>query len=251
MQKIFSIREALRFGWSQTKKHYMILCGAAFAIMLITLVFKMIGADNNIAGFVHGLINLFIALGITRLSLAYAEDTKISFHEAFVTTKHFGNYLLGCIYAGVTVVISMIPLIIFIFAWGFSSFYITMMSVQSGTIMISSLIVLIIAFVLLLIPVIMVNIRLKFFPYLILDKGMTAYKALCESFKMTKGYTWKLVGFGVVLAFINIAGLMTVVGIILTLPITFIAIAYVYRRFEVAHAVDQMKGAEPVPEVIQ
>ena len=251
MQKIFSTREALRFGWSQTKKHYMILCGAAFVIMLVTLVFKMIGTENSIVGLVHTILNLFIALGITRLSLAYAEDKKISFHEAFITTKNFGNYLLGCIYSGIAVILSMIPLFIFIIAWGLSNFYLTMMSVQSGAVLISSIIVPVVAFILLLIPVIIINIRLKFFSYLILDKDFGAYKALCESFKMTKGYTWKLVGFAVILALINIAGLITVVGIILTLPVTFIAIAYVYRRFEIAHAVDQIKGVETVPEVVQ
>jgi uncharacterized membrane protein len=84
---------------------------------------------------------------------------------------------------------------------------------------------------LLIVPGIIFGIRLKYACYLIIDKNFKPMEAIKVSWKMTKGNTWNLFFFGILLGLINILGfLCLIVGLFITVPLTMLATTFVYRR---------------------
>lgn len=96
--------------------------------------------------------------------------------------------------------------------------------------------------VLLIVPGVILMIRLGFYKYLIIDKkDISITQALRESMILTKGITWKLFLFTVVLGLVNLVGFICfVAGLLVTIPLSAIAFAYVYNKL--------IRRLEPVVE---
>ena len=72
-----------------------------------------------------------------------------------------------------------------------------------------------------------------FFKYLIIDKGLGPIEALKESRRITTGQRWQLLLFVLILALLNILGALALfIGLFVTMPVTMIAMAHVYRGLE-------------------
>lgn len=86
--------------------------------------------------------------------------------------------------------------------------------------------------VLLILPGIYLATRLKFYIYSIVeDENLTATGSLKRSMEMTKGIFWKLFGLNILLALFNLGGaLLLGVGLLVTIPISAIAYAHLYRK---------------------
>ncbi|AZR73372.1 hypothetical protein BBF96_08240 [Anoxybacter fermentans] len=81
------------------------------------------------------------------------------------------------------------------------------------------------------IPGIIWWIKFRFFSYFIVDKGFGPIKALKKSSEITRDVKLDLFLFEVLLRFINVVGaLCLVVGLVITVPVTLVANAYVYRE---------------------
>ncbi|MDP3941860.1 MAG: DUF975 family protein [bacterium] len=88
-----------------------------------------------------------------------------------------------------------------------------------------------VGFILLIVPGIIFGIKYHFYSYLIVDKNMGPLEALKKSGEITKGVKWNLFLLGLVLGLINIVGaLALVIGLFITIPLTMLAYAYVYRK---------------------
>lgn len=88
-------------------------------------------------------------------------------------------------------------------------------------------------FVLLIVPGIIASLGLGFAPYLTIDRGMGPVEAYKGSWHITKGNKWQLFLLGLTLLGLNILGaLALIVGLLVTTPITLIAIAHAYRVLE-------------------
>lgn len=94
-----------------------------------------------------------------------------------------------------------------------------------------------IGFLLLLVPGIYLAIRLQFYKFVVLDKPhLTASDVLKESFAITKGYFWRLFGFSLVIVLFNVLGLLfLVVGLFITIPVSLIAFATLYKGLSTHH----------------
>lgn len=216
MHTTFSKRAALAFGWQQTKKHFVILAGA---VVLATIVQAIVNLASDAAADRHilllefvfsvlgVLIQLIVGMGIIRLALHYSEDKKLELHHAFRPTKEFGQYVLGSLFYLGIVIVGMILLVIPGIIWG---------------------------------------LRYQFFPYFVLEEGVTAREALRKSNQITKGHGWNLFVLSLIILLINIIGGITIVGFIITVPISFMTMVYVYRKL-----VDLHKGASQEPHEIE
>lgn len=70
-------------------------------------------------------------------------------------------------------------------------------------------------FIMLVIPGIIVACRLVFVGFLVMDKGLDPISAVEESWRMTRGYGWTILGLAIMSFFILIAGLcLLVVGVL-------------------------------------
>jgi uncharacterized membrane protein len=85
--------------------------------------------------------------------------------------------------------------------------------------------------ILLIVPGIYWAIKYQFVSQLIVDKNLGPIEALKVSGKITEGYKYWLLGFGIILGLINIATIFTLLlGLIITIPVTVMAHMYVYRE---------------------
>ena len=82
-----------------------------------------------------------------------------------------------------------------------------------------------------------VAVRLSYWVYVLVDQRKWGSEALRISWNVTKGKVLLIIAFGVVLALINVAGaILLLLGLVVTLPMTFIAIARIYRILEAGSA---------------
>jgi len=87
-----------------------------------------------------------------------------------------------------------------------------------------------IGFILLVVPGIVFACRLAFVPYLVMDKKIDPVKAVEESWRLTKGYGWRIFGMALLAFPILIAGLIAlVVGVFVSIMWINAAFAAMYQ----------------------
>ena len=83
-----------------------------------------------------------------------------------------------------------------------------------------------------ILPGIYIAIRLMFFTYYIVDKDAGVIDSIKMSWELTRNGVINLFLLGIVFFVINFIGAMLVIGLAVTLPITFLATALLYRKFQ-------------------
>lgn len=84
-----------------------------------------------------------------------------------------------------------------------------------------------------IVPGIYWAVKFQFCTYLIIDQNCRVTESLKRSSKITEGVRWNLLGFGLLLVLINIAGaIVFLIGLLVTIPLTMIAYASVYRKLQ-------------------
>lgn len=197
----FSKREAISFGWYKTKSNFKILIAILFLQIFISYFSSFISnlskeSDSLFLFLTFYLIILFISLtirmGIIKITLKIHDNEKPEFKDLVNYYPLFLNYLIASIISGIVIFFGLIFFII---------------------------------------PGIILAIKLFFFSYFIVDKKAGPLEALKKSWQMTKGKKWNLFLFFFLLMLINILGfLCLIIGLFVTIPITLMAIAFVYRK---------------------
>ena len=81
-----------------------------------------------------------------------------------------------------------------------------------------------------IIPGIILACRFAFVPYLVMDKNLDPVKAVEESWRLTKGYGWRIFGLGLLSILIYIAGLVVMfVGVLISMMWVHVAFAAMYQ----------------------
>ncbi len=196
----FSKKEAIKFGFGIAKKNIVFFLGVAviwaFVVIISSSIQNSLNANKQF--FVSFLFNLFmwvvnsiISMGIINITLKFVDKKKPKLQDIYYTKKVF-NYILASIIRSVIVIFG---------------------------------------FILFIIPGIIFSIKLQYSEYLIVDKKLDAVDSIKKSWEMTKGVKWNLFLLGILLGLINILGLLCVfVGLLITIPLSMVANAYVYRK---------------------
>jgi len=203
-QKSFSKREALRFGWETIKKNFGLIFGlvlvSGVVYYLPSAIQALVGEIDRVAlGIVSSLITIVfwplqvaVSLGWMKISLRFVDGKPSTIQNLFVYWRYFFKYLIGGL------VYSLI--------------------VAGGLI-------------LLIIPGIIWSIKFQFWPYFLVDKNLGPIEAIKASGKLTQEVKWNLFLLGWLLALINVLGILALVaGLVVTVPLTMLASAFVYRQ---------------------
>jgi len=218
--KKFSIDEAIRFGWETTKNNLGFFVGLMIVMGLIhiipTIIVEAVKEKSAFLGIIFSIANcvlvIVVSLGLVRISLDFCDGKKMTFEEALANL--FGQYRLffKALFAS----------IVYNLAVG-------------------------IGLIFLIIPGIIFGIKLGFFEYFIVDKKAEAMKSLRMSSELTKGVRWNLFIFWILLAIINLVGAACLlIGLLVTIPTTMIAMAYVYRKL--LAQIEAERNAQPAFE---
>lgn len=193
-------KEAVRYGWDKTKKHWWFFATALAVLLIISgalpaLWEAMLGRQEFVKGVMNiasTILQMIISLGLTRAALNIFDKDKPDVNNFLPSLELLLKYILASLLYGLAVAI--------------------------GTI-------------LLIVPGIILGVRLHFFGLLMVDKKMDAVAALKESYRLTEGHFWDLAILGLATGVLNMFGAMFfMVGLLVTVPISLMASCYAYRK---------------------
>lgn len=196
--KKFSKSQAFKFGWQTTRKNL------GFFIVVVPVAFSIIFIPNfiYIQNLLRGKVLLTVAIltvvlsgmmqiGLIKITLKFCDNQKARFVDLFSGGRLLLLYLIG----------SLMYMLIFL----------------GGLI-------------LLIVPGIIWLFKFAFFVYFIVDQGIEPSEALRRSAIITQGAKRDLFVFWLLLLLINLAGAAAFfIGLLVTLPLTLLANAFVYR----------------------
>lgn len=195
----FSIQEVLTFGWETFKKDPWFYVGVTAALTLFSMIVNALTGGGHGLGSLLGLVVSFLASAVVsiayaRLALTAETGTHAGWGELWAP-EHFLNMLGASI-------------------------------IQSVVIMFG--------FILLIVPGVVAALILLFVQFSVVDKKMNPIEAVKNSYYLTKGHLFELFLLALTLIILNFVGLIAlVVGLFVTVPVTVIATARVYRILSV------------------
>lgn len=194
----FSKKEAINFGFEVAKKNIFFFI-PLFVVVILTYAvlgfFQMALQDaillSIVASLVRFIVGMMISMGLIKIALEFVGKKKPKLSDVFYKKSLLNFFLVSVV----------------------------------------NFLIVFVGFLLLIIPGIIFSIKLQFASYLVVDKGKGVVEALSGSWEMTKGVKWNLFLFWILLALINILGaLCLLVGLLITVPLSMVATAYVYRK---------------------
>jgi uncharacterized membrane protein len=205
----FSIGDSIRFGWETFKARPGVLIGAFLLTMIIPSIPGILfpgpevvqGAPpppptvgHALAALVSVVLSIFATLGATTFALRAHDDIAGVQIADLWNPRPFWRFLGAQLLVGIIVFFG---------------------------------------FLLLVVPGIIAAVGLGFAPYLVIDRGRGPIEALKESWRITKGHKVQLFLFGLALIGLNILGLLAlVVGIVVSVPVTWLAVTHAYRKLQ-------------------
>jgi uncharacterized membrane protein len=88
---------------------------------------------------------------------------------------------------------------------------------------------LLIIILLILIPAIYSMVRLCFWNYCLIDKNISGLSAILKSFKITRKKELEIILYFFIFLILNIIGILTILGMLFTIPMTYLFFAKYYR----------------------
>jgi hypothetical protein len=196
-----NIGEAFSVGWSVFKEQKFILIAV---LILTTIIGVTIGFLGNILlvnnqTLVYIVVNIIswvwqtiAGIAVINILLRAYDKKSIRFSDLFSKIGRFWPYI------GSYILLSFITM--------------------GGTL-------------LFFVPGIIATVALIFAIVLVVDENMGAIESIKTSWAITNGYKWDLALLLFLVLIINIAGLLAfIIGLIITMPFTYIAIIHVYRK---------------------
>jgi uncharacterized membrane protein len=198
-----SVRSALRFGWETFKKHPWIFVQAQLVLVLISIIESMIEAPFDLKhapvlaivfGIISAAISVLSAMGYVNFMLkAHDAPDQATLRNLWRPVRFVPFALLSLL----------------------------------------TLVILIPAYLLFIVPGIILSLAFMFSSYYVIEKGTGPVEALKASWRLTKGNRWMLLRFGIAYIGLILLGiLMLVVGLLVTVPVGALAMVHIYRTLE-------------------
>ena len=188
----FSKGEAVRFGWTIV----MANLGLAIVAMIIMLMINAfpVYTESVVVALVSAFFTMVVALGVMRMALRFVDGERGELIDLFAKIPLVVPYLIASIIVGLVT--------------------------TTG-------------FILLVIPGIYWGLRLQFFGWVIVDKEVGALEATRVSWEITRGSAWQLFLMWWLLFFVNVLGFLAIgIGLLVTVPLSLVAMGHVYRTLE-------------------
>lgn len=213
--KDFTYKELLGEAYSLTRRHFVFLLG----LLAINIVIGWVTAGIPL---INQLVSIALSMATTWVMLLIVGEHTPKYKDLlhpFKKNKVALNYFLATMLMYLIFVLG-----VFIPTIGYAVSRVT-----------SDFLVFGISGFIFLLLVLYYGARLSFFGFFILEnENVGPVDALKKSFHMTRNRFWKLAGYIGILLLLNLAGLIAfVIGLAFTLPMTWIAIALLYKRWNV------------------
>lgn len=197
------IKKALGDGWRLFKAKWKVLLVLALVTFVVQWVLNLasswVGEMWYVAvplALVSMLVSLFIGLRWIELMLKLVDGHEVEFGDFWRLSaddgRVLGRYLWGSVLFSLMVMVGM---------------------------------------VLLVIPGVYLALMYGMFMFLLVDERLKVREALKKSKEITKGNRLRLLGFYVVIALLNVLGLLALgIGVLVAMPVTMLAAVFAYRQ---------------------
>lgn len=198
--KKFQIRETLSYGWETAKAHLpffvvvILITGAVnFAPnILLRGIREEVPILSGLLSLALWLISMLVSLGAIKISLKIVDKKNAEIADLFNGYDQLLNFVIASIIYAILVGIGLILLVV---------------------------------------PGVIFGIKYHFYSYLIVDKHLGPLEALKRSGDITKGSKWNLFLLGLASGLVNVVGFLALgIGLFITIPLTMLAYAHVYRK---------------------
>ncbi len=229
IRSIFSIREAFRFAWMKLKTSWKVLVPATIILLIISALFSRqpmgeTSISMDILQFIWSILQIFISMGFAYIGIRIARNEEVGWKHFLVPKTRFWKYLGASILFALPIVLLFI-VILAIFAGAFFAGG----GMMSGLATIGTAAG--IAFVVAIGLSLWYMSVFYFYQYIVVDQNKKPVQALKEAARMTKGSRRKLVVVTILLIAFNVVGaILAFAGLIITMPMTIIILAYIYEK---------------------
>ena len=186
----------LKRGWELLKKYFAIMVMTWLVAMGIQMLISWSAGlvEESVLEIpmtvVYIILSVILSAGWLGIHIAVAQEKEVKVSDLFKQVAVSGKYFLAQLVVGLIVFAGLLLFIV---------------------------------------PGIYWSLKYTFVPYLVIGKKVGVGKALRLSGQMTEGIKWKLLSFMMITLLFNLGGLMLfVVGVLITGPITYLAIASLY-----------------------
>ncbi len=202
MKPTFSIEESLRFGWHKTREHSKVLFQILITLFALQVAQAVVSATLShqmigmVATFAIIIAEVILGIGLTLITLKIAKGEHVAYADVVPPLKLAWEYILASLLAGFVILLG---------------------------------------FILLIIPGIYLSLRFSMLRFAVLEgAGITG--SIKKSGKITEGVKWKLLGFFIIVALVNLLGaILFMIGLLVTVPVTMIAYAHIYQKLATHH----------------
>jgi uncharacterized membrane protein len=198
MNDSLSFRDALATGWKITKSRFPLLLGYIGTLMLLGGVRYLIDKPiesvgiKAVIGIGFQILNWFLTFNALAVSLKLVDDQEVAYVDFWRPQSNFWFYVLATLLYGLVIGL--------------------------GTL-------------LLIVPGIILGLMLMFYGYVMIEKKRGPIQAFKESKRLTDGVKWDLFLFSLLVIGLNLLGFLALfVGVLVTMTVTFIAMAHLYRQ---------------------
>ncbi len=213
--KVFSTGEALRFGWEKTKANLkpLLIIGAVGAFLAL-LNQALTGPDGDpglrsLLAILVQVLQVGVTLAFVRAALLLHDGKPLDVSKPSLLLSDFFSFLLTAVLYGLIVAIGLALLIVPGIIWG---------------------------------------LKFGFCGFNVVDRRLDPIEALRASSRLTDGIKGELFLFALVLMLVNLIGALALgVGLLVTVPTTFLAAAFVFRRLQQRALTKEQAAAAALP----
>jgi len=207
------IGESVSWAWDRFKENTPLLLAVSAVSCLLPAFLEWIG-ERAFSGFVEAWMGIVHFVVVTTISLGVA---KITLHIRDGKPVEFANLFDS---------FNRVP-------WLMLATFLMMFATFFGVL-------------LLIVPGIIIAIRLCFIAFITADEGCNAIDALKRSWNITRGFGFDLFLFALLLIGVNILGFICLgIGVFVSVPVTWLATAYIFRFLSERHARMMEHAANP------
>ncbi len=193
------IAGALRYGWLTFKENAAFLVGVVLAASFLNAVVSLaldIAPDEflpqAVLYIINAIVSILLEIGLIQIALKFVDGEQPEFSNLFDRLALVPQFFLFRLLAALLILVGFAALIV---------------------------------------PGIYLLARLCLVGPLMVDERATPSASIEESWRHTRGHVMELVVFGLVIAGLNLlGGFALLVGMLVTIPVSLVAIAHVYRQ---------------------
>ena len=186
--------KAIGYGWKTVKKDLVYFVLIALIVQVFSMMSLLIKDQtiSSIISFLVLIIGIFLTAGYLKISFSYYDGKKLPLNELFKQGKYFINLLGAQLLVGLIVIAGLILFIVPGIIWG---------------------------------------LKYQMTLNLIVDKDLDILEAMRQSAEITKGVKLQLLVFNFACLGVMILGALALgVGVLVAMPVLWLAGIYVYRH---------------------